>query len=88
MKRGDWIVSGHSHGVLSNPGRVVVILDHAVVFEVPQFYEAPEMYHRSITDVRIANKSDFDRAILEANAEQLKIEKFISQCYEHQKEVE
>lgn len=86
MNKGSWVV-GKEGDQWTYPGRITCIVQDTVIFEIFDFGGKPYEIHRQKNEVRLANKNDFDKLILDATAAQVNMEKFISEAYEFQKEV-
>jgi hypothetical protein len=65
------------NGSWTYPGKVLVVNDRYVVFEIQDIGGLFEIY-RHPDNVRVATKTDFDRQILEVSKEMVKGEEIIA----------
>lgn len=93
---GDWVVGtmnvkgkGPDSQEWTYPGRVRAVVGEMVIYSIVNeaLMEQDFEVHRHIKDVRPAMKNDFDRQILDIQAEIIKMEEAISVLYGAQKEV-
>lgn len=87
VNNGDWVVRKLVAGRWSHPGVVTCVLEDMVIYQVLTLDGDRVAVHAPAKELRLANKADFDRMILDANQNILKTERVISELYQVQREV-